>query len=205
MKPAPAVVMQYAEEYPGKYLLLVGLPAGYGSGPLYEELLYRGVLLLLFDGVNVFAFIGIVISAVVFGSLHWKGNLFSGIHPNEWWGLKWLRVVFTGILGFLAGLAIVSWQSFWYAYLIHAVWNFVFPLLTVVCLAIFSLIRLAFVRPDDVADGVGNGVFGSTCAALFAAFFCSCYGRLSRVVTFTIQPHVFYQCRGCGAPLDVCS
>src|SRR3989344_7919158 len=140
MKTAAAVVMQYAEEYPGKYLLLVGLPAGYGSGPLYEELLYRGVLLLLFDGVNVFAFIGIVISAVVFGSLHWKGNLFSGIHPNEWWGLKWLRVVFTGILGFLAGLAIVSWQSFWYAYLIHAVWNFVFPLLTVVCLAIFSLI-----------------------------------------------------------------
>lgn len=89
-------------------LLIIGLLPG-----ITEEIIFRGVLFRVVE--DAFGtWIALILSALVFGLLHW-GN------PNATW---WSSFAIAVEAGLLLGMAYACTRSLWFVMGLHAAWNF---------------------------------------------------------------------------------
>lgn len=146
-------------------------PAAWVQGPFLEELIFRAPLVIIFQSVSRLSWPWIVLSALAFGLIHWRGNkltleeltddqevdgvltdnlqeIIRRIEPKHRKEIAKRRVahcLIASVLGIIAGFYSVKYQSIWLAVGIHAAWNFCNPiqLLVVILMLLSSLISIA--------------------------------------------------------------
>lgn len=152
--------IEWVKENRSKLMWRLSAPLLYIQAPTLEELIFRGPLLLLFVSLSSQAWIGIAVSAVLFGIAHWFGPkiLFSEVEALKKIGelsvaakemeaeqpklvllRRILHVVFATILGLIAGYLTIKCQSLWAGVLVHMVWNIVMPILLPILLMVVAL------------------------------------------------------------------
>jgi|GEM_PF-1694387 membrane protease YdiL (CAAX protease family) len=128
----------------------LSVPAMYILSPTAEELIFRGPLLLLFSSVTSSAWIGIAVSALLFGVFHWfnptagfsdmkklakTDDLASAAkeveaqQPKVTLAKRISSVLATSVLGAIAGYYAIVYQSLWAGVAVHFVWNLVLPII----------------------------------------------------------------------------
>ena len=153
----------------------ISVPLLYIHAPVYEELIFRAPLVLLFDHVSESAWLGIFISALLFGASHWWGfkiipqGLYAKPNVGEETSDNYLeeakrlqdenkktvliqrviQVCLTFGLGLLAGYYSIVYQSIWVAFGIHSLWNIVGTLLLPWLVALIFLAGFAVVNIFD--------------------------------------------------------
>ncbi len=165
---------EWLEKNQLKLSIWFGTPVVNIVAPTLEELIFRAPLVIAFSALTAEAWIGIVISTILFGLMHFPGSKieFSELvsltrksNKDEIDGAvltyqaenrgkllfrKCLHVVLTAILGLLAGYYGVLYQSIWVAVGIHAAWNLFMPVLIPIlvgCLyAIYYLLTAALLK-----------------------------------------------------------
>lgn len=142
-----------------KVSFLVGIPAINVLAPTAEELIFRAPIIVIFSSLTCGAWVGIIVSAVIFAITHWWGNKFSFKEINEAAKgesqaqaddlttaikhleeskakeLKIRRLLHVGvtfILGILFGYFGIKYQSIWLCVGIHAAWNLVMPIVALI-------------------------------------------------------------------------
>ncbi len=53
---------------------LINMPNAWILAPIQEELIFRSVVIIAFTNISIGAWIGITISAILFGLMHWRGS-----------------------------------------------------------------------------------------------------------------------------------
>jgi membrane protease YdiL (CAAX protease family) len=158
--------LDWREENKAKVGLSLSMPNQYLASPTLEELAFRAPLILLFPVVTGNAWIGIVVSSVLFGALHWfggkaglqllldarrKGEVhgddfkevsrqYSQIHKREILASRIYHVIATTGLGLVLGYCAIKYQSIWLVVGLHALWNALMPVL--IMLAFILLVLL---------------------------------------------------------------
>lgn len=143
--------LEYAKANKLKMALLVGTPTTIFLAPLTEEVVFRAPLLLLFDHLSENAWLGVSISALLFGGAHWRGTkiditdipekrangeaitddtqaeleLAGKEHARRVLISKILHVILTTPLGLAFGYYGVKHQSLWLCIALHAGWNLI--------------------------------------------------------------------------------
>lgn len=150
------------------FLLLLGV------APIGEEILFRFPLILLYDEVSG-AWMGIIISSVVFGAFHLQNIRFhQGVmladetdtdsikaetakmgaeQPEEVRRRTVIQAIFCVGMGCLYGYIAVNTQSLWMSIAIHAAWN-------AIAILILPTIVVLFVILLALIDGCFRWVFG---------------------------------------------
>lgn len=111
-----------------KVFALLFVPAVHFRAPLYEELIFRGPLVVLFSELATTAWICIVVSGVWFAVLHLRV------------GGVW-HVVITIPLGLISGYCGIRFQSIWASIACHFVWNVLTSLLYFVIIPLYIAAR----------------------------------------------------------------
>lgn len=117
------------------------------NGPLWEELVFRAPLVLLFPVVSNSAWLGIGLSSIAFGSTHWSqnyGTKFETKKEEFWAGLA--HTAITGILGAFCGYYAIKHQSVWIAVGLHALWNLILPNVLPFIILLISLVWMLMQR-----------------------------------------------------------
>jgi len=159
--------IKWLKEQSLKKGLLVSLPALYIAAPFMEELICRMPLIIAFDSISGRAWLGILVSALLFSGMHWFGEQggvniiedsetddyelevkkFEEGHRKQVIIGRIGHVLGTLPLGLLAGYFSIKYQSLWVAIAIHALWNSL-PFVMVVALALLGglLMFVCFIR-----------------------------------------------------------
>jgi membrane protease YdiL (CAAX protease family) len=95
---------------------MIDKPTNFIWAPIYEELMFRAPLIIVFDTISYLAWCGIVVSACLFSVKHWQIKK------------SWLQVVLAFIFSVLAGYFGVKYQSIWLSVGIHFAWNLIMPI-----------------------------------------------------------------------------
>lgn len=119
-----------------KLLLLFGFPVNCIWGPAVEEVVFRAPLLILFSSFTDGAKLGILISSLCFGVIHYLSPLKKRVYESnqkdaERRKKSWHRVahgVMTMIAGIFFAYFAIIYQSLWVSYAVHAIWNFLFSI-----------------------------------------------------------------------------
>lgn len=147
-----------------KLSLIVGIPMEYVVVPFVEELIFRAPIIILFQIINSSAWIGIVLSGVVFGLTHYfKAHIyfwdiekklkaginieeasveFSKLNTGMIKSRKGISVIATGILGIICGYFGIKHQSILLSVGIHAAWNIIMPVAVLVFILLLNLFLL---------------------------------------------------------------
>lgn len=155
----------------GQKLGLLVMPILIVFAPCVEELVFRAPLLILFPVLNQSAWYGIMVSSILFGLMHWSGNLEQNsiiVHGGKTETndlakerekleienkaqivfAKCFRVVATTLAGVWFGYLAISHQSLWWSMGAHALWNFIMPtLLPIVLLVLWLMIQFIIFAP----------------------------------------------------------
>lgn len=100
--------------------------------PLWEELVFRAFLIVMFDRFDTIAIIAIVLSSLLFGGRHWKDRIAEDSVPEnvDWMTFsRWsiIRLIFTTSTGLLLAFLAIWSGSLWVPVAVHAALNgFVF-------------------------------------------------------------------------------
>lgn len=143
--------LEYAKTNKLKMALLIGFPTLLLYAPLTEEIIFRAPLILLFSHISDSAWLGISVSALLFGSAHWSGQKFDltdipesrangeaitddlktelelveKSRPRMVLAKKILHVIITTLLGLVFGYYGIKHQSLWLCIALHAGWNLI--------------------------------------------------------------------------------
>jgi membrane protease YdiL (CAAX protease family) len=161
--------IEWVEKNRSKLAWRISVPLMYVQAPTLEELIFRGPLLLLFAVFSLNAWIGVVVSAILFGASHWFGlkvDFSEAKYRNRTDDLsaeakrvekeqpkiilrrRLAHTLVTCFLGLIAGYCTVKYQSLWAGVLVHMVWNMFVPLLVI----IFSLILQCIQYRKDIKE-----------------------------------------------------
>lgn len=136
-----------------KVIWIVGTPLTNVWAPAVEELIFRAPLIIAFSATSSVAWYGVFASSGLFALMHWFGKkiwmpdiLFARenddhktddvmaemdrLYTEEGKMIivrKVLNVIFSLLLGILAGYYGIKYQSIWVAFGIHSAWNFIMP------------------------------------------------------------------------------
>lgn len=173
----PKYAVQWRKEHKLKAALIAFLSFVIYA-PALEELIFRAPLIIIFDTVSGYAWIGILVSSVVFGVMHYFGkfavigfeviketsiangepeegvNDFESKRESFIKRVKRIRLISSFLLGILLGYLSVKYQSLYLCLGIHAAWNlaspFVLPIIGLIAVVIYFFIseRIS-VKIDD--------------------------------------------------------
>lgn len=161
----PEYVAQWSKEHKLKTILISTLSISLYA-PALEELIFRAPLIIIFDTVAGYAWIGILVSSVVFAVIHLFGKfseiIFEGTKEafiaSEELGEEEIddfessregfikrvnrsRLLSSFLVGILSGYLGIKHQSLYLCFGIHAAWNLLFPLLLTI---LFLIVMLAW-------------------------------------------------------------
>jgi len=134
--------------------------------PTFEELMYRGPLLLLFASLTSSAWVGIGVSAFLFGIMHWFGpktdisemknftktdDISAAIkeaqerQPKLTLIKRSISVLAACVLGAVAGYYTIVYQSLWAGVAVHFVWNLVVPIMLPLMILSITLVVMGII------------------------------------------------------------
>ncbi len=87
------------------------------KAPVFEEMLFRLPIIILFPVLTVYAGIGIALSSVLFAALHWYN------FPEKKAPERLMSLIPFLILGIICGLSGILLQTVWIAVIAHFMWN----------------------------------------------------------------------------------
>lgn len=160
--------VEWHRENKRKVIWTVSIPLILIYGPSLEELIFRAPLIIAFSEMSSFAWYGVFASSGIFALLHWFGKkiwlpeVFSAREKNEHETdsikeevkrlhqkagkeiivRKALSVVFSLLVGILAGYYGIKYQSIWVSFGIHLVWNLTAPIMISLLLLLGGLVFL---------------------------------------------------------------
>ena len=144
--------------------------------PALEELVFRAPLIIIFDTVSGYAWIGILVSSVIFAAIHRFGKIgeiafetmkesfitngeleeeeeiddFELKRKNFIKRVNRNRLLSSFLIGILTGYLGVKYQSLYLCFGIHVAWNLLFPpLLTILFLIVMVAWTFISVKMDD--------------------------------------------------------
>lgn len=143
----------WCEKNQRKVIFYLAMPAQVVWAPVAEELIVRAPLIVIFPVVSGYAWIGIIVSSVIFASVHYFGkktglsevfeakecgntktdNLdlevaaLEKTHADLLQKRRVTQVTATFLLGMLSGYCGILYQSIWVSVGIHAAWNLFLP------------------------------------------------------------------------------
>jgi len=158
--------VEWASENVKMIFWRISLPVMYIQAPTLEELIFRGPLLFLFVSLTSSAWIGIMVSALLFGVFHWfnptadfsdmkklakTDDLASAAKEVEAQQPKLtlikrsISVLVTCVLGAIAGYYTIVYQSLWAGVAVHFVWNLVVPIMLPLVILSLTLVVMGTV------------------------------------------------------------
>ncbi len=123
---------------PGEFKVFDHLLTSLIFAPMGEELLFRGPLIIAFSSVTDNAWVGIVISALLFSIGHYlpfpvvsniEGTLYmpnSNLMEDFKGVIRILNSAFVFLLGIISGYFCIRYQSLHIGIAIHSLWNLAF-------------------------------------------------------------------------------
>lgn len=137
--------------HPAKSTLLFVVPAALIWAPTMEELLFRLPLLLLFERMDTWAQVGVIVSSVLFGACHalfydtCPGFVIRPVpivlSPREYRQMR-RQIIVSTLGGLTIGTATVLSQRLWVPIVAHAIWN-----VSLLALVIVAQAWVQFRRP----------------------------------------------------------
>jgi membrane protease YdiL (CAAX protease family) len=159
--------VQWSKEHKLRIVLMTILVAGLYF-PALEELIFRAPLIVIFDTLSGHAWIGILVSSVLFAVVHYSGKFavtgfeamkemsianrepeervdrFESKRENFIKVIKWGRLISSFLIGILLGYLAIKYQSLYLCFGVHAAWNLVLRhilgILAGIVVAVFTLI-----------------------------------------------------------------
>jgi membrane protease YdiL (CAAX protease family) len=146
--------------------LFWSIPSMNFLGPLGEELLFRGPLLILFDRINFLAIVGIVISSFCFALEHWNAyprysqtkmaeatdemmdeDTFEDLTDGQIAVRRSIKLTAMFVMGSIFGYAVIFCQTLWAGILLHFLVNSASLIALALGGTLFLLSRLARGEP----------------------------------------------------------
>ena len=173
----PELLKVWMKENKWKAVIFAAVPSTCIFSPALEEIVFRAPLLFLFSVISGHAWLGIIISSILFALVHYSEKtteaLLKGIElAEEVWtkepnnnahingpdrerrkkSFRISRAIGSFGFGILVGYLGIKYQSLYICAVIHAAWNLLAPFMLPFLFIIFLLIFLGIMALRDIFE-----------------------------------------------------